>query len=111
MVYSWYPRSYAKYNFRKGVFRSFLACKLPVGWGWGDRSTSKVLLCKYENLDLVPRTQIKEQGLASVLVFPALGRWRQMDPRGLLSSQPSLFGVLQTNETLYLQNQINVDGS
>lgn len=94
MAYSLYPRSYAKYNFRKGVFHSFLACKMPVGWGWGDPSTSKVLLGKHENLDLVPRTQIKEQGLARVLVFPALGRWRQMDPRGLLSSQPNLLGAL-----------------
>lgn len=64
---------------------------------WGTLAFSVIQLpglerqpCNHEDLNSVPRTNIKVQAWWHVFAFPVLWRQRQVDPSGLWADHPSI---------------------
>lgn len=58
----------------------------------------KCLLCKLENMNLIPRIHIKNWVSWNKPLIPALKKQRQAVPWGSLASQPIILGKLQASE-------------
>jgi hypothetical protein len=51
------------------------------------------------------QTQLKPGDGCTIVIIPALGRWRQKDPGGAPASQPSLLGEHQPRERAHKEKQ------